>query len=114
MDQLIGASLYHTHYWYEVGMLKVTANLRMIFLVYRNPAVRPKLENCTQPRTRTGMLGDLGVVCLFVVYLVSSSLAKWPRYLAFLVVRRWKRTYPLDDVPFKLSVRDLVSKTIWP
>ena len=23
MDQLIGASLSHTHYWYEVGMLKV-------------------------------------------------------------------------------------------
>ena len=25
MDQLIYASLSHTHYWYEVGMLKVTA-----------------------------------------------------------------------------------------
>ena len=25
MDQLIFASLSHTHYWYEVGMLKVTA-----------------------------------------------------------------------------------------
>ena len=26
MDQLICASLSHTHYWYEVGMLKVPAN----------------------------------------------------------------------------------------
>ena len=26
MDQLIFASLSHTHYWYEVGMLKVPAN----------------------------------------------------------------------------------------
>ena len=26
MDQLICASIYHTHYWYEVGMLKVLAN----------------------------------------------------------------------------------------
>ena len=26
MDQLICASLSHTHYWYEVGMLKVLAN----------------------------------------------------------------------------------------
>ena len=26
MDQIICASLSHTHYWYEVGMLKVTAN----------------------------------------------------------------------------------------
>ena len=25
MDQLICASLSHTHYWYEVGMLKVPA-----------------------------------------------------------------------------------------
>ena len=32
MDQLISASLSHTHYWYEVGMLKV-------------PAVIPKLNN---------------------------------------------------------------------
>ena len=27
MDQLIFASLSHTHYWYEVGMLKVPAEL---------------------------------------------------------------------------------------
>ena len=27
MDQLIFASLSHTHYWYEVGMLKVPANI---------------------------------------------------------------------------------------
>ena len=26
MDQLIRASLSHTHYWYEVGMLKIPAN----------------------------------------------------------------------------------------
>ena len=31
MDQLIFASLSHTHYWYEVGMLKVPA----VCLVYR-------------------------------------------------------------------------------
>ena len=27
MDQLIFASLSHTHYWYEVGMLKVPAEV---------------------------------------------------------------------------------------
>ena len=27
MDQLIFASLSHTHYWYEVGMLKVPASV---------------------------------------------------------------------------------------
>ena len=30
MDQLIFASLSHTHYWYEVGMLKVPAYTRII------------------------------------------------------------------------------------
>ena len=24
MDQILGASLSHTHYWYEVGMLKIS------------------------------------------------------------------------------------------
>ena len=36
MDQLICASLSHTHYWYEVGMLKVPAcrgGLRMYGIV---------------------------------------------------------------------------------
>ena len=27
MDQLIFASLSHTHYWYEVGMLKIPADV---------------------------------------------------------------------------------------
>ena len=37
MDQLIFASLSHTHYWYEVGMLKVPAvvKLSQISLEYR-------------------------------------------------------------------------------
>ena len=30
MDQLIFASLSHTHYWYEVGMLKVPAELLIV------------------------------------------------------------------------------------
>ena len=33
MDQLIFASLSHTHYWYEVGMLKVPTVYRIIFNV---------------------------------------------------------------------------------
>ena len=32
MDQLIFASLSHTHYWYEVGMLKVPADSRLQLL----------------------------------------------------------------------------------
>ena len=30
MDQLIFASLSHTHYWYEIGMLKVPACLHSL------------------------------------------------------------------------------------
>ena len=48
MDQLIFASLSHTHYWYEVGMLKVPEYQRFILLtgrpgsseVPRNPLTR--------------------------------------------------------------------------
>ena len=35
MDQLIFASLSHTHYWYEVGMLKVPA-VRAAWMLYPN------------------------------------------------------------------------------
>ena len=35
MDQLIFASLSHTHYWYEVGMLKVPAVTVSAFREYR-------------------------------------------------------------------------------
>ena len=33
MDQLICASLSHTHYWYEVGMLKVPACMYVVCMV---------------------------------------------------------------------------------
>ena len=33
MDQLIFASLSHTHYWYEVGMLKVPAVILHIYIL---------------------------------------------------------------------------------
>ena len=33
MDQIIFASLSHTHYWYEVGMLKVPA----VYISVRSP-----------------------------------------------------------------------------
>ena len=32
MDQLLCASLSHTHYWYEAGMLKVPVYVEMIML----------------------------------------------------------------------------------
>ena len=36
MDQLIFASLSHTHYWYEVGMLKVPAEVQEAFIAFIN------------------------------------------------------------------------------
>ena len=35
MDQLICASLSHTHHWYEVGMLKISADLHVIIYCWR-------------------------------------------------------------------------------
>ena len=38
MDQLIFASLSHTHYWYEVGMLKVPASIcSVVYLTLTDP-----------------------------------------------------------------------------
>ena len=34
MDQLIFASLSHTHFWYEVGMLKVLAVCMYVNILY--------------------------------------------------------------------------------
>ena len=33
MDQIICASLTHTHYWYEVGMLKVPYKMPNVFVI---------------------------------------------------------------------------------
>ena len=46
MDQLIFASLSHTHYWYEVGMLKVPAvrTTNYLLLLYRHSTVLPILD----------------------------------------------------------------------
>ena len=43
MDQLIFASLSHTHYWYEVGMLKVPAVYMRIFRVQFRFSQVPRL-----------------------------------------------------------------------
>ena len=58
-DQLICASLSHTHYWYEVGMLKVLANTmnRLPNRVQRADAEIPRLRICLfylQPWHGTG------------------------------------------------------------
>ena len=58
MDQLIFASLSHTHYWYEVGMLKVPAcflrNQTFIFYFLFSDFDFPNIVN-TSPKTRVGV-----------------------------------------------------------
>ena len=34
MEQFICASLSNTHYWYEMGMLKVPADILLLFLLF--------------------------------------------------------------------------------
>ena len=41
MDHLICASLSHTHYWYEVGMLKVPVQCRLLLKELHLPAICP-------------------------------------------------------------------------
>ena len=43
MDQLIFASLSHTHYWYEVGMLKVPAVIESVHKICRQNLSKIKL-----------------------------------------------------------------------
>ena len=53
MDQIIFASLSHTHYWYEVGMLKVPAVDLMGLLSTVDFTLdydSPKLENDTRTK----------------------------------------------------------------
>ena len=47
MDQLIFASLSHTHYWYEVGMLKVPLHESIVQMCAT--AATPKLQEMVLP-----------------------------------------------------------------
>ena len=73
MDQLICASLSHTHYWHEVGMLKVPADVATVFRlkvdeeqckhftwIYLPPTTTPSLNIICRPY----VLGD-NVCCVF-------------------------------------------------
>ena len=43
MDQLVCPSLSHTHYWYEVSMLKVPATVRFMLYTYINHHAQPPI-----------------------------------------------------------------------
>ena len=65
MDQLICASLYHTHYWYEVGVLKVSAVV-MIIQSINQSIINHHAGTSTEAsrkiiRTQTYKIFELGV-----------------------------------------------------
>ena len=57
-DQLICASLSHTHYWYELGMLKVRIRARRSHFLYSSPWLRC-LDLTTTDRCYSGASQDL-------------------------------------------------------
>ena len=89
VDQLIFASLSHTHYWYEVGMLKV-------------PASKHGVHNTSYVRTRTCQVYALAGVffctflCNFVA--VTRALPRPKRYILHYYVSD-SQQYSYDD-PF--------------
>ena len=59
MDQLIYASLSHTHYWYEVGMLKVPCNL----INTQTSLIPPREDQCEWHRMTRITRPDCAVMC---------------------------------------------------
>ena len=79
-DQLIFASLSHTHYWYEVGMLKVPAVISTLLLVHNSNVRRhtPKLPKILYSSTRDEPAYDTTVHALTLAsFLTLSSSGKW-------------------------------------
>ena len=80
MDQLIYASLSHTHYWYEVDMLKVSAIVyRLLFLTFSVLAVNPSkiliLHRVADPCC--GLLNRNTYVCIYSNHLALYQVADY-------------------------------------
>ena len=68
MDQLIFASLSHTHYWYEVGMLKVPADV-CVCVVFSSHSFWTSLDvpaGVTQEEGNAGFSIHLSAVLAFI------------------------------------------------
>ena len=63
MDQLICASLSHTHYWYEVGMLKVSADKMFIRTSHIIASEYDQPGNKVINPARGQLLGKINVHC---------------------------------------------------
>ena len=78
MDQLIFASLSHTHYWYEVGMLKVPAEVPAV-VIRHMPSGQSRVYWVTQLHTegvnRRESNGTTGSDVLEVVPVTGAAFA---------------------------------------
>ena len=61
MDQLICASLSHTHYWYEVGMLKVPAKVNSSLIQF---------EGCAALSTSEQIFLQAAIILVIVITIV--------------------------------------------
>ena len=71
MDQLIFASLSHTHYWYEVGMLKVPAEYihSTVGACFRvASAARFQVESRAEPAFHSTCFGKTAAFINFIFY----------------------------------------------
>ena len=81
MDQLICASLPHTHYWYEVGMLKVPINEKCFVFSSHSFWTSSSLDvpaGVTKEEGHTGFLIHLipninTVIVLIIMSIIVSS-----------------------------------------
>ena len=92
MDQLVCASLSRTHYWYEVGMLKVSEHVRY----------RQQYRTAVYKRAR-GMVGSQNHLHLFVSLLLFVFLFVY-FFVFLLCVPSWLHLH----IPFLLSAFPLV------
>ena len=74
MDQLIFASLSHTHYWYEVGMLKVPASRASIALAFTIRVLRESATFGVGGNGAKRLDGNIDCFVVFVNAVVMHSL----------------------------------------
>ena len=77
MEQLMCASLSHTHYWYEVDMLKIPATVVIPFILDVRLVDAP--AGVTQEQGRTGFLHLLSAVLDFIFSREKDSAVPFPR-----------------------------------
>ena len=140
MDQLICASLSHTHYWYEVGMLKVLANTTHIFLSKAADIIclcmsLPFSRSCVKSFGRFSdtkikqqnearvyeiyvLLEVLGIFCLPSHKRTTGNYSSKKHNMEYLIYNNISYTHAITSVAFILFLLDVhvlrVLPLVWP